>query len=369
MYDVDYVPVDNVDGQFSSAGAALNHGASLARHGYLVFVHQDVYLHSLRALEKAAGILADNDEFGLLGAIGIRPNAELFGRVRDRVVLLGTSAPNPVDVDSVDEVLFMLSRAQLDQEPLSEASELSWHAYAVEYGLRVRSVGKRVGAVDIPLTHNSLTINLAHLDVAHRAVASRYPKALPTRTTCGQITAQLRHRSGNRLLQRHRWRYGWLKESLEAHVAQRAVGRAPFVLSDVRRDIDDILAAIPGPPLQITNCVGGLPFADDGRLELTRRGHTVLLSSVSSEELVDAVCMRRPDTSMLLTNLGSPELRALSRYLPEHELVIGLHDGIGFWILLGPVARVRLPSWRSRRAIPFRMSNLSHQTVPVCDRG
>ena len=51
---VEYLPIDNVDGSFATAGAALNHGASLAEHDYLAFVHQDVYLHSLRALEAAA---------------------------------------------------------------------------------------------------------------------------------------------------------------------------------------------------------------------------------------------------------------------------------------------------------------------------
>ena len=49
---VEYLPIDNVDGSFATAGAALNHGASLASHDYLVFVHQDVYLHSLAALER-----------------------------------------------------------------------------------------------------------------------------------------------------------------------------------------------------------------------------------------------------------------------------------------------------------------------------
>ena len=51
---MDYVPVSNCDGVFASAGAALNHGAAQCRHDYIVFAHQDVYLHSLAALEEAA---------------------------------------------------------------------------------------------------------------------------------------------------------------------------------------------------------------------------------------------------------------------------------------------------------------------------
>ena len=48
------IPVDNVSNAFASAGAALNHGARMARNEVVVFVHQDVYLHSLPALEAAA---------------------------------------------------------------------------------------------------------------------------------------------------------------------------------------------------------------------------------------------------------------------------------------------------------------------------
>ena len=59
--NTEYLPVDNVGGAFESAGAALNHGAARARHDYVAFVHQDVYLHSLTALEEAAGRLADDE--------------------------------------------------------------------------------------------------------------------------------------------------------------------------------------------------------------------------------------------------------------------------------------------------------------------
>ena len=70
--------MDNVDSAFSSAGAALNHGATLARNDYFVFVHQDVYLHSIRALEQAAGRLADDESLGLIGAIGIHADGRLI---------------------------------------------------------------------------------------------------------------------------------------------------------------------------------------------------------------------------------------------------------------------------------------------------
>ena len=106
-----------------------------------------------------------------------------------------------------------------------------WHAYAVEYGLRVRRLGLRVGVTDIPLTHNSLTVNLARLDVAHAAVAARYPEMLPVRTTCGVVARQTVRSSSGGWLGSQRWRYSWLRESLTVRRARR-ITAAPIVLAD-----------------------------------------------------------------------------------------------------------------------------------------
>ena len=106
-----------------------------------------------------------------------------------------------------------------------------WHAYAVEDGLRVRRLGLRVGVTDIPLTHKSLTVNLARLDVAHAAVAARYPEMLPVRTTCGVVARQTVRSSSGGWLGSQRWRYSWLRESLTVRRARRITG-APIVLAD-----------------------------------------------------------------------------------------------------------------------------------------
>lgn len=92
--DVEYLPVDNVNGTYPSAGAALNHGVSLARNDAVVFVHQDVFMHSLAALKRAAGQMGTGG-FGLLGAVGIRSDGQIVGQVRDRVVLLERQSEVP----------------------------------------------------------------------------------------------------------------------------------------------------------------------------------------------------------------------------------------------------------------------------------
>lgn len=354
--ETEYIPIDNVDGSFGSAGAALNHGASLASRDVLVFVHQDVYLHSLRALEEAAEVVAGDGGFGLLGAIGVASDGHLHGRIRDRVVLLGEPATQPTYVDSLDEVLFVAPRRLVLQEPLTESPEMAWHAYAVEYGLRVNGLGLRVAAINLPLTHNSLTTNLDRLDVAHAAVAVSHPGSLPVHTTCGTIAPAMPGRQSSRFLRSHRWRYRWLKESAAVQSARRVAGGSQFVLSDIRLDIDAVIADGLDSPLVVLNLDGAEPpFVDEfpSPLELTRLGAPVALSSGRIRDLAEAVDGWRPGSSMLLTNLKSADLKELSPRFPRGRHLIGFHDGIGFWVLVGPAG---IPEHlRSQRSTPLGM--------------
>jgi hypothetical protein len=353
--NVEYLPVDNTNGAFATAGAALNHGASLATNDCLVFVHQDVYLHSLRTLEEAAGMLAEDGTVGLLGATGVLPDGRNVGRIRDRVVLLGEPARTPTDVDSLDEVLFMAPRELIQREPLSEEPDLAWHAYAIEYGLRLRRLGLRVCALDLSLTHNSLTVNLDKLDVAYAAIAAKYPDTVPVQASCGVVAPPTRQRPGARLLRPHRWRYGWLKESMTAHAARRAAGGGLCVLGDIRRDIDDVISRMSNRPLLVVNLDRESGFEDDGAqpLALERRGHPIGLVSRPMDALADVIASWRPGSAMLITNLEVADLRRLAPRLPRGPRVIGLHDDVGCWVLLG-VEPAGIPAqWRAPRARPL----------------
>jgi hypothetical protein len=350
----EYLPIDNVGGSFPSAGAALNHGAAQATHDFIAFVHQDVYLHSLRALEEAAGMLADDESIGLLGAIGLTAEGRFFGRVRDRVILMGNPAGEPAPVDCVDEVLFMIPRRALEREPLPEEAELAWHAYAAEYGLRVRSHGLRVCAVDIPLTHNSLTINLERLEVAYAAVAARHPDAMPLLTPQGKVGGPERLRDRTSVLSAHRWRYRWLRESLDAHAGRRAAGGGPCLLGDIRLDVDDLLARLPEEaPLLVVSVDRHRSFADErpGPLALTRSGRPILVTSRPLGEA--AIAVSPSGGPVLVTNLDLDDVRRLAPQLPADRCVLGFRKSIGYWMLIG-VAPAALPvSWRARRATPL----------------
>lgn len=355
--EVEYIPVDNTAHAFPTAGAALNHGASQARHDVVVFAHQDVYLHSLVALERAASILTAQSGFGMLGAFGFTATGGLAGHIRDRVVLLGSPVTAPIEVDSLDEVLFMVPRQRIAAMPLSEEPELAWHAYAVEYGLRLRSAGLRTGAADIPLTHNSMTINLDKLDVAHRHVAALHPEHLPVRTTCG-IVSSADIPDSPRLLASHRWRYRWLKGSIAAHQARRASGSADgFVLSDIRLDVDDVLSASPNP-VHVVNFDPGGTFVE-GRpapVELYRGDRQVLFTSGDMNGLLAAVQQHDGSSAMLLTNLDSSALRSLRPALEGRHHLSGLHDDLGTWTLLRPDLASIPAQWRAPSAVPLGMA-------------
>lgn len=346
------IRVDNTRHTFASAGAALAHGAAQATNEFVVLAHQDVVLHSLTALEQAAGLLADRSTIGLVGACGIDAHGRIQGRIRDRVVLIGEHALNPTLVDSVDEVLFVVRRSDLATMPLATSHELAWHAYAVEYGVRMRGLGRDVVVTDIPLTHNSLTINLDRLDVAHRAVAIAYPDAMPVRTTCGVITAPKGPPQRKPLLETHRWRYRWLRESVTAGVASlRSHGR-PVVLADIRLDIDDLLDALylsgALAPLRIINVETGAFTGTRPVGELLRRGRVLTVSAESPDDAVAELDAAPDGTSLMLTNVEGRVLGALGGKNP----LLGYSKDTGLWALTGPAAHIRLPAWRTARATP-----------------
>ncbi|WP_375422883.1 hypothetical protein [uncultured Friedmanniella sp.] len=351
--DVDYIPVDNRTQTFSTAGAALNHGARLARHELVVFVHQDVYLHSIDRLVWAARAFGE-EGWGVLGANGVTSLGLNVGRLRDRTQLIGVHAPTPVEVDSLDEVLFMVPRHLVLEHPLSESDELAWHAYGVEYCLRMRSMGLRAGAVDLAVTHNSLTINLARLDAAHRAVGRQHPKFLPIRTTCGTIGGRATWLRSQPIVRRHGWRLRWLRHSLLAARAARWVD-GPVVLSDIRSEVD-LLTKASSDPLNLVNVDGNGGFVEFGRapLTLTRYGRPVVMRAVRAvSEVAELVAELPPGEVVLIVGLGLSDLRDLRSTSSTHQpWLLGIHPA-EMWLLGGvPVDQLPL-EWRRSAALPL----------------
>lgn len=351
--NVDYIRLDNTRHHFTSAGAALNHGASRAKHNVIVFVHQDVYLHSIDRI-AAVGVHLNGERWGVLGANGVPRSGPFVGRMRDRVQVIGCNADSPQDVDSLDEVLFMVSRERVFAHPLSEEPDLAWHAYAVEYGLRMRQLGLGVGAVNLAITHNSMSVNLDGLSVAHRRVADLHPEQLPVQTTCGQIGVHHRSWRDAPVIRDHRWRLGWLTRSFRAFSARRIL-HLPVIFSEIRTDVD-LLAFSVGVPLNVINLDGPGGFAKyaSEQIRLSRAGSPVVFWAVPTvDDLLATIDSLPQNESMLVADLDTRDLPLFVGRLPdESDWLLGLQEG-ATWLLGGPAVRDLPPEWFKPQAVPL----------------
>ncbi|MDT0144603.1 glycosyltransferase [Microbacterium sp. PRC9] len=347
----EFIAVDNRGNPFPGAGAALNHGARLARNDVVVFVHQDVVLHSLVALEEAAAVLMAEPDIGIAGAVGIDARHRILGRIRDRVVPIGEVATEPRDVESLDEVLLLLRRERVWNEPLSEDPLLAWHAYGVEYSARSRRAGLRAVALDIPLTHNSLTTNLEALDLAHGRVGELYPELVPLQTTCGTIWGGDPPGGLGRQLRRMRGARAWWGESLEARALASVAPSSPIVLADIRLSIDEALARGDMGSLRVLDLAPGdsTPTAVDG---LSRYGKPLAVATVPPAVAREAMAHRDERELLLITAARSRDLAPLGPlgHLPH---VVGHMHEIGVWVLIGVSAPTLEPLWAGTRSRPF----------------
>lgn len=348
--ETELIAVDNCDSQFSTAGAALNHGARQASNPVIVFVHQDVYLHSLAELERAANELERDETIGVMGAAGIDRRGRMHGRIRDRVLGLGAPAPQARSVESIDEVLFLVEREQVLESPLADRAELGWHAYAVEYSARMRSEGRRAVARDIPLTHNSLSTNLHRLDVAHRWVGDSYRELLPLRTTCGTIGAR---RAGGALSSLARKAEGvarWERESRAARNSRSVQPLREVVLDDIRFVVDEIARETGASRIHsldrarsdalVTRVAG-----------LERFGRPFFAASVDVEGMSAAVLEREDDELLVLANLEDDDLTRLK--LPPGESIVGFSQEARLWAVVGAHRAELATLWPNRRSLPY----------------
>ncbi len=344
------IAVDSRGGAFATAGAALNHGAAQALNEVVVFAHQDVFLHSMVGLERAAHELLSSPQIGVMGAVGIDGSGRIVGRIRDRVIGLGEPAPQPRDVESIDEVLFMITRDRHRQDPLADDARLGWHAYAVEYSARMREAGLRAVVRDIPLTHNSLSSNLRHLDVAHRFVGDSYPALLPLATTCGTIRPDGGAGRAALIGRRARGLVRWERESRAARGARSVVPLRDVVLADVRFVIDQIAALSGASAIRALDreIVGGTATEVRG---LERLGRLTSAATADLATMTAEIEKRASGELVVLANLEAQDLGFLD--LAGSPCIVGFSQEARLWIVLG-VSRSDVGElWSDHRSRPY----------------
>jgi hypothetical protein len=340
---IETIYVDNSSGRFSTAGEALQHGALLSRHDVIAFAHQDVYLHTATALRDAAQLLRDDPELGMLGAVGVTRTRRVVGRVRDRWSILGATARRPIDVDSLDEVMFLVRRADVIQEPLTREAALAWHGYCVEYGLRRRALGQRVAAVDLHITHNSRAVNVSGLADAHRRLAELHPEAGTIQTTVGSIAASPPSR--RRALRRWRGAVVQGREHLALLALSIMLGGGRAAIADIRREMDAVLAAADtAHALVVSTDRQGTPAGVSG---LPRFGARVDYLLGGADELRAARGDDGHPQLRLGTNLRLRDVYSLRQY---PSVFGGYHRDTGFWLLLDAPDGTLPAHWRASRS-------------------
>lgn len=138
----------------ASAAEGVAHGRALARHPWVVFVHQDVVLPlgwDARFASRLREAQARFPALAVVGLYGVTDDGREAGHVDDRSVILRPPEPLPAAVSSLDELLFAFPR-DLD---LALDPALGYHLYATDLVLAARLRGLQAVVVDAPCAHLS----------------------------------------------------------------------------------------------------------------------------------------------------------------------------------------------------------------------
>ena len=162
LQDLEFEPIflDNSGGRFTSAAAALNHGAKASQGDILIFSHQDIYLKTRTALRELAEAIAGCETGTIVGTAGVKePSKQYYlnltqGEAFDPTIQR-ICENRLYPVSCVDEGLFGMTRATWEQHPFDEALCDNWHLYAVESCLWAREQGHEVFVQPVQLHHFS----------------------------------------------------------------------------------------------------------------------------------------------------------------------------------------------------------------------
>ncbi|MEM2261392.1 MAG: glycosyltransferase [Nitrososphaerota archaeon] len=224
MYDdVEKIIIYNLNNAlFRSAAQAYNNAISKASKEYLMFVHQDVFLKKswkndiegwLSTLPKKAGIV------GVAGALP--PTKPIFRTYLEYLslklfnlsslwykkyvrssclhgknyALSGSIIKEPVEVQTVDEVLFIIPQKIFDKWKFDEKTCNSWHLYAVDFSLEIAKRGYIAYIIPTLIYHASKgLINRDYIDSASK-VTIKHMEVCLINTTMGPLPTVEPYRS------------------------------------------------------------------------------------------------------------------------------------------------------------------------------
>lgn len=139
--DYELILLDNQRNKYESASTALNIGVKRSKGEWIMFVHQDIKFEKPTILSDIARILSQNSRkqeviFGVAGRDsekGVLSNiTNGYPPVRAGVRDVKNDT---IEVQTVDECLFVIPRLLLEKIKFDEKTIHGWHLYAVDYCL------------------------------------------------------------------------------------------------------------------------------------------------------------------------------------------------------------------------------------------
>jgi hypothetical protein len=152
----EFINVDNRNGRFSSAAAALNHGGRDAKGEYLMFVHQDVTLQSETVLADAERMMKSLPSAGIAGVAGKADDKGVMSNItHDQPPRPAGSIriDKPEKVQTVDECLVIIPSAVFASLQFDEKAFDGWHMYTTDYSLMALERGLEVFVLPLNVHH------------------------------------------------------------------------------------------------------------------------------------------------------------------------------------------------------------------------
>jgi len=135
---------------------AFNRGASLARYGILVFMHNDVIIHDRNWPDRIADFLKTRDDTGIVGLYGarkIRRDGSFTGRgIVHSKFDNGNLRHDYMEVAVVDG-LFMAMKKKIFEKTGKFDEGYTMHYYDKDISLKAYINGYRNYVLNIPFTH------------------------------------------------------------------------------------------------------------------------------------------------------------------------------------------------------------------------
>jgi GT2 family glycosyltransferase len=135
---------------------AFNQGASHARYGTLVFMHNDVIIHDMNWPDRIADFFKTRDDTGIVGVYGarkIRKDGSFLGRgIVHSKVENGNLKQDYMEVAVVDG-LFMAMKKEVYGEMGKFDERYTMHYYDKDISLEAHKRGYRNYVLNVPFTH------------------------------------------------------------------------------------------------------------------------------------------------------------------------------------------------------------------------